>query len=122
MVGWESSRTWVGRDVGETQQRRFANEDAEDASPVRQFADCAPLLLAEPTRDEVAEVGSARGQDSQRSVTSVGQVDRLVDNPLEERWERQLCGQGQPSFEQARSPVSTQCHPIGIIVVRFQRR
>ncbi len=90
MVRREADRSGVFGQVVETQGLRILNQRAEDAAPAGEVPDGGLRLLVDARDDELLERLPARVDDAQRGVPGPGQLSSRLDDPLQDRVERQL--------------------------------
>ena len=79
-------------------------------SPRGSATDRRSLHLTHPGRDELGETRSVRRQDAERSVSSAGDLNRQIDDSLQQGGQRQLRGKCEPGLEQALSPAPADVH------------
>ena len=74
------------------------------------------LVRVHPARDEVGKVDTIRREHPNGAVLRVGQLDRQVDDALQQRRQREFCCQREARFEQTFGAAAAHCHPAAIIV------
>ena len=83
--------------------RRVADQHAEDAPAPRELADRGVRLGVDPGRVEALERLPRAVDDAERGVARPGQLGRRLDDPLEERVERELGGEARCPPRRARA-------------------
>ena len=84
-----------------------ADQDAEDPAAARQVADRRMRLGVDARGDEALELRARRIDDAERRVAGPGQLGSRLDQPLEQRLERQLGAERDAGFDETlegRSP------------------
>ena len=90
MVVRKPDRARVVGDVVEPQRLRVADQDAEDAAPMRQIADRGVGVRIDPGRQEALERLPSPVDHAESCVASVGDLRGSLDDPLQQRVERKL--------------------------------
>ena len=80
---------------------RLADQHAEDAAAAREVADRGLRLGVDAGGQEALELRAARVDHAERRVARAGQLGGGLDDPLEQRVERELRGERDPGLEQA---------------------
>ena len=83
----------------------LADEHTQDAATARQVTDRRPRLLIEAGRNEALERRSASVNYTECRVARPRQRRRRLDDPLQDRVERELGADRDPRLEQGAQPV-----------------
>jgi hypothetical protein len=70
----------MGRQIVEADRSSVADEQAEDAVPLGQITDAAPVLLGHPGVDEPGETGAPLVEHAQRGVAGADQSGGGLDD------------------------------------------
>ena len=100
----EADRARVLREVVQPQRLRLADQHPEDAAPARQVADLRAQVVVDAVGDELLQLDPVRVDHAERRVASAGQLGRRLHEPVEQRVERQLRGDGESRREQRTQP------------------
>ena len=90
VVRREADRARVGGEVVQAERLRVADQDAEDPAAVRQVADPLVCLVVDTGRQEALERAAGAVDHAQRGVLRAGQLGGGLDDPLQDRVEREL--------------------------------
>ena len=112
MVRREADRARILGKVRKSQRPRVADEDAEDAAATRKLPDRRVGFRIDPVRHEALQRGSRPVDDAERRVTGAGDPCRRLDDPLEERVERELRVDGDDRLDERSQTVwlLSRCH------------
>ena len=100
MVPGKPDRARIVGDVVQPERPRLADEDAQQAASSRQVADRSVRLLVDARGEEPLEPSSGRVDHPERGISRLGQPGRGLDDPLEQRVERQLGVERDPGVDQ----------------------
>jgi hypothetical protein len=90
VVRRKSGGAGVAREVVQPQRLRVADQHAENAAPARQLTDRCVRLGIDPRRQEPLERLPCLVDHAERGVASAGELGRRLDDPLQQRLEREL--------------------------------
>ena len=100
----EADRARILREVVQPQRPRLADQHPEDAAPARQVADLRAQVVVDAVGDELLQLDPVRVDHAERGIASAGQLGRGLHEPVEQRVERQLRGDGESRREQRTQP------------------
>jgi hypothetical protein len=117
----EADRARILRKVVQPQRVCLANQHPEDAASARQGADGPVRLRVDAVRHEPLELEAACGDHAERRVAGASQLGGRLHEPLQERVQRQLGGDGQTGREERAQPPfadGKSVHPASLTLSR----
>ena len=103
--GGKPTERGSSREIVQPQRLRVADQDAEDPAAARQVADRGVRLGVDSGGDEALERRAAPVDHAQRRVARAGQLGGRLDEPLQQRVERELGRQGDAGLDQRPQAV-----------------
>ena len=105
MVRREADRARILAEVVQPQRLRVADQDAEDPPAARQLADRRVRLGVDPVVRKRSSCEPLPVDHAQRGVARAGELGGRLDEPLQERVERQLRGQRDACLDQRAQAI-----------------
>ena len=117
MARREPDRAWILAEVAQPQRLAVADQHAEDAAAARQVADRRLRLVVDADGDELLEPGPEPVDHAERAVARAGQLDRRLDQALQQRLERELGAERDPDLDQTPQAIG-RVRPAEVSVCR----
>ena len=89
----EANRARIIGDVVESERLSLADDDAEEAPPDRFVTDRDSHFVTHSRGHEPLERAPGRVDDAERRIPSAGELGGGLDDSLQQRLERELCGE-----------------------------